>query len=104
MNQLLSVDRETRAIRVQSGACGPQLEAALKPHGFTLRHFPQSFEFSTVGGWVATRAGGHFATRYTHIDDYVQSGRFFASVRVNAVFALLLFFVFFTLFLPFCCE
>ncbi|MHB8878824.1 MAG: FAD-binding oxidoreductase, partial [Myxococcaceae bacterium] len=40
-----------------------------------LRHFPQSFEFSTLGGWIATRAGGHFATLYTHIDDLVESTR-----------------------------
>src|SRR5262249_7510593 len=36
---------------------------------------PQSFEYSTLGGWVATRAGGHFATLYTHIDDLVESVR-----------------------------
>jgi alkyldihydroxyacetonephosphate synthase len=54
---------------------GPALERALKPHGLTLRHFPQSFEFSTVGGWIATRSGGHFATLYTHIDDFVESLR-----------------------------
>ena len=41
----------------------------------TLRHFPQSFEYSTLGGWVATRAGGHFATVLTHIDDLVESVR-----------------------------
>jgi alkyldihydroxyacetonephosphate synthase len=51
------------------------LEDALRPHGLTLRHFPQSFEFSTLGGWLATRAGGHFATRYTHIDDFCESMR-----------------------------
>ena len=42
---------------------GPRLEAQLGEHGLTLRHFPQSFEFSTLGGWIATRAAGHFATR-----------------------------------------
>ena len=41
---------------------GPALEEQLRPHGLTLRHFPQSFEFSTLGGWIATRAGGHYAT------------------------------------------
>jgi alkyldihydroxyacetonephosphate synthase len=41
----------------------------------TLRHFPQSFQFSTLGGWIATRSGGHFATLYTHIDDLVESVR-----------------------------
>ena len=54
---------------------GPRLEDQLRPHGLTLRHFPQSFEFSTLGGWLATRAGGHFATCYTHIDDLVESMR-----------------------------
>ena len=47
----------------------------LGEHGLTLRHFPQSFQFSTLGGWIATRAGGHFATLYTHIDDLVESVR-----------------------------
>ena len=54
---------------------GPALEAQLRPHGLTLRHFPQSFEYSTLGGWIATRSGGHFATLYTHIDDFVESLR-----------------------------
>ena len=59
----------------QAGATGPVLESQLAEQGLTLRHFPQSFEFSTLGGWLATRAGGHFATVYTHIDDLVQSMR-----------------------------
>ena len=54
---------------------GPVLEDQLREHGLTLRHFPQSFELSTLGGWIATRAGGHFATLYTHIDDLVESIR-----------------------------
>ena len=54
---------------------GAGLEEQLREHGLTLRHFPQSFEYSTLGGWIATRAGGHFATLYTHIDDLVESVR-----------------------------
>src|SRR5208337_706078 len=54
---------------------GPAIEAALKPYGLAIRHYPQSFEFSTLGGWIATRSGGHFATLYTHIDDFVESVR-----------------------------
>src|SRR5262249_6345730 len=73
MGQVLEVDRTSRAARIQAGAFGPALEAQLKPHGVTLRHFPQSFEYSTLGGWIATRSGGHFATLYTHIDDLVES-------------------------------
>ncbi len=52
-----------------------------REHGLTLRHFPQSFEFSTLGGWIATRAGGHFATLYTHIDDLVESVRALTPAR-----------------------
>src|SRR5207237_1376230 len=51
------------------------LEDQLRPGGYTLRHFPQSFEFSTLGGWLATRSGGHYATNYTHIDDFAESLR-----------------------------
>ena len=75
MNRVLEVDPTSRAARIQGGARGPELEAALKPHGMTLRHFPQSFQHSTLGGWIATRSGGHFATLYTHIDDLVESVR-----------------------------
>lgn len=75
LNRLVEVDRYSRAALIEGGALGPELESALKPHGLTLRHFPQSFQFSTLGGWIATRAGGHFATNYTHIDDFVESVR-----------------------------
>lgn len=74
-DRVLEVDTASRAALIQAGMLGPDLEAALRPHGLTLRHFPQSFEFSTLGGWIATRAGGHYATQYTHIDDFVQSTR-----------------------------
>src|SRR5580700_8701577 len=75
LNRVLEVDETSRAARIQAGILGPAIEAALKPHGFALRHYPQSFEFSTLGGWIATRSGGHFATLYTHIDDLVESLR-----------------------------
>jgi len=75
LNRVLEVDRTSRVARIQAGVYGPRLEAELRPHGLTLRHFPQSFEFSTLGGWLATRAGGHFATLYTHIDDLTESMR-----------------------------
>jgi len=75
LNRVVEVDKTSRAALIEGGALGPELEAALKPHGLTLRHFPQSFQFSTLGGWIATRAGGHFATNYTHIDDFVESVR-----------------------------
>jgi alkyldihydroxyacetonephosphate synthase len=75
LDRVLEVDQVSRAARIQAGATGPSLEDQLREHGLTLRHFPQSFEFSTLGGWIATRAGGHFATLYTHIDDLVESVR-----------------------------
>jgi alkyldihydroxyacetonephosphate synthase len=75
LDQVLEVDRESLAARIQGGALGPVLERQLAEHDLTLRHFPQSFQFSTLGGWIATRSGGHFATLYTHIDDMVESVR-----------------------------
>ena len=74
-DRVLEVDATSRAARIQGGIRGPAIEAALKPHGLAIRHYPQSFEFSTLGGWIATRSGGHFATLYTHIDDFVESIR-----------------------------
>jgi alkyldihydroxyacetonephosphate synthase len=75
LNRVVEVDRTSRAARIEAGVFGPALEAQLKPHDLTLRHFPQSFEYSTLGGWIATRSGGHFASLYTHIDDFVESLR-----------------------------
>ncbi|MCB9658263.1 MAG: FAD-binding oxidoreductase [Polyangiales bacterium] len=75
LSRLLELDVPSRSARIQAGASGPRLEAQLAQHGFTLRFFPQSFEFATLGGWIATRAGGHFAMGPTHIDDLVQSTR-----------------------------
>ncbi len=75
LDRVLEIDRASRAARIQAGVLGPALEDQLRPQGLTLRHFPQSFEFSTLGGWIATRSGGHYATLRTHIDDFVESLR-----------------------------
>ncbi len=75
LSRVLEVDPVSGAARIQAGAAGPVLNAQLAAHGLTLRHFPQSWEFSTLGGWIATRAGGHYATGATHIDDLVESVR-----------------------------
>ncbi len=83
LDQVLEVDRVSRAASIQAGALGPGLERQLAPHGLTLRHFPQSFEFSTLGGWLATRAGGHYAMRHTHIDDFVESLRVLTPIGIS---------------------
>jgi alkyldihydroxyacetonephosphate synthase len=75
LDRVLDIDHVSSAARIQGGVLGPALEDQLREHDLTLRHFPQSFEFSTLGGWIATRAGGHFATLHTHIDDLVESVR-----------------------------
>ena len=75
LDRVLEIDDVSRAARIQAGVFGPHLEDQLRPSGHTLRHFPQSFRFSTLGGWIATRSGGHYATNHTHIDDFVESVR-----------------------------
>jgi len=75
LDRVLEIDTASRAARIQAGALGPVLEDQLRPAGLSLRHFPQSFEFSTLGGWIATRSGGHHATLFTHVDELVESLR-----------------------------
>jgi alkyldihydroxyacetonephosphate synthase len=75
LDEVLEVDPVSRSARIQAGATGPRLQEQLDEHGLQLRHYPQSYEFSTLGGWLATHAGGHFATVYTHIDDFVENVR-----------------------------
>ena len=75
LNQVIEIDTVSRSARIHAGIYGPDLERQLKKQNLTLRHFPQSFEMSTLGGWIATRAAGHFASQGTYIDDYVESIR-----------------------------
>lgn len=75
MDRVLEIDPVSPAARIQAGATGQRLEEQLRKHALTLRFYPQSFEYSTLGGWIATRAGGHFATGPTHIEDSVESIR-----------------------------
>ncbi|HKZ14729.1 MAG TPA: FAD-binding oxidoreductase [Solirubrobacterales bacterium] len=75
LDRLVEVDPTSLAARIEAGATGPRLEEQLKERGLTMRCFPQSFEYATLGGWIATRAGGHFATKETHVDDLVESVR-----------------------------
>ncbi len=83
LDKVIEIDAVSRAARIQAGVYGPHLEDQLRPHGLTLRHFPQSFAFSTLGGWLATRAGGHFATLHTHIDDLTESMRVVTPTGIN---------------------
>jgi alkyldihydroxyacetonephosphate synthase len=83
LDRVIEIDRTSRAARIQAGVYGPHLEDQLRPHGLTLRHFPQSFGYSTLGGWLATRSGGHFATLYTHIDELTESIRAVTPVGVT---------------------
>ena len=75
LDKVLEVDKTSRAALIQGGIRVPAMEAELKKHGLSMRHFPQSMELATLGGMIATRSGGHFATLYTHIDDLVESLR-----------------------------
>jgi alkyldihydroxyacetonephosphate synthase len=75
LDRVLEVDTVSRAARIGAGAAGPRLEEQLGAQGLTMRFYPQSFELSTLGGWIATRAAGHFATGATHVDDLVEAVR-----------------------------
>lgn len=75
LNRVLEIDRASNTARVQSGILGPDLERELNGSGFTLAHYPQSFEFSTLGGWIATRSAGQNSTKYGKIEHMVVSLR-----------------------------
>jgi alkyldihydroxyacetonephosphate synthase len=72
LDQVLTVDPLSQTATVQAGILGPALEHALNGEGLTLGHFPQSFEFSSLGGWIATRAAGQQSLRYGKIEDMVE--------------------------------
>jgi alkyldihydroxyacetonephosphate synthase len=80
MNQLLDLDATSRLATFQAGVSGPALEAALAEHGFTLGHFPQSWEYSTLGGWIATRSSGQQSYYYGCIEDLFAGGEMLAPV------------------------
>jgi alkyldihydroxyacetonephosphate synthase len=73
MDRVLDVDRRSLTVRLEPGLFGPDLERKLGGAGLTLGHFPQSFEYSTVGGWVATRSAGQASTGYGRIDELVEA-------------------------------
>lgn len=75
MRALLNLDVEAQLATFEAGVFGPDLEAQLRAHGYTLGHFPQSFEYSTLGGWVATRSSGQQSLRYGRIEQLFAGGR-----------------------------
>ncbi|MEO5686791.1 MAG: FAD-binding oxidoreductase [Burkholderiaceae bacterium] len=74
MMRLLDLDPLAQLARFEAGVAGPDLEAQLRAHGFTLGHFPQSFELSTLGGWVVTRSSGQQSARYGRIEQLFAGG------------------------------
>jgi alkyldihydroxyacetonephosphate synthase len=74
MAGLLNLDQSSRLATFGAGVTGPDLEGQLRPHGFTLGHFPQSFEYSTLGGWIVTRSSGQQSYYYGRIEDLFAGG------------------------------
>jgi len=81
MRSVLDIDAASGLVTAQAGIRGPQLEEALEGRGLTLGHFPQSWEFSTLGGWIATRAVGGLSNRYGRIEDLVVGVRLVTPTR-----------------------
>jgi alkyldihydroxyacetonephosphate synthase len=78
LDRVLDVDRASLTATLEAGLLGPEAERHLGEHGVTLGHFPQSFEYSTVGGWVATRSAGQASSGYGRIDELVEGVRLVA--------------------------
>ncbi len=75
LNHLIRMDHSAQLATIGAGVCGPELEALLKPHGYTLGHFPQSFELSTLGGWIASRSSGQQSLQYGRIEQLFAGGK-----------------------------
>ncbi len=75
LDRVLRLDPESATATLEPGILGPALEAKLNAKGFTLGHFPQSFEFSSLGGWIATRSAGQKSTLYGKIEETVERVR-----------------------------
>jgi alkyldihydroxyacetonephosphate synthase len=75
LNRLRNLDESSQLATFDCGVTGPDLEAQLRARGYTLGHFPQSFELSTLGGWVATRSSGQQSLRYGRIEKLFAGGK-----------------------------
>ncbi len=71
LNALVALDEVSRTAELEPGLRGPQAEALLAEHGYTIGHFPQSFEYATLGGFAATRSSGQSSSGYGRFDDLV---------------------------------
>jgi alkyldihydroxyacetonephosphate synthase len=74
MNQLIDFDKKSQIATFGAGTLGPDVEKQLSAHGYTLGHFPQSWELSTIGGWVASRSSGQQSLRYGRIEKMFAGG------------------------------
>jgi alkyldihydroxyacetonephosphate synthase len=75
LNRLIDLDETSRIATFEAGVTGPALEAQLGEHGYTLGHFPQSYEYSTLGGWIAARSSGQQSYFYGRIESLFAGGR-----------------------------
>jgi len=75
MNRVLHIEKSSLVADVEAGIFGPELEIKLQENGLTLAHYPESFEFSTLGGWIAARSAGQQSTLYGKIEDMIESLR-----------------------------
>ncbi len=75
LNRLMDINEESRLARFGAGVAGPDVEAQLRAHGYMLGHLPQSFEYSTLGGWVVTRSSGQQSLKYGRIEQLFAGGR-----------------------------
>ncbi|MBX7233742.1 MAG: FAD-binding oxidoreductase [Caldilineales bacterium] len=82
LSRLIDLNESDRLATFGAGVTGPHLEAQLRAHGLTLGHFPQSFEFSTLGGWIATQSSGQQSLYYGRIADLFAGGRVIAPTGV----------------------
>lgn len=73
LNKVLNIDKKSCVAKAESGIEGPALEKILHSEGYTLGHYPQSFEFSTLGGWVASRGAGHQSIKYGKAEHWFVS-------------------------------
>ena len=73
LDRVLDIDEVSGTVSVEAGVFGPDLELAVRDKGWTVGHFPQSFELATVGGWIACRGAGQYSNRYGKIEDMVRA-------------------------------